>query len=73
MGLLIKMNVVCEVVAVGLVSFGCLVGIYAFILAAATYATAKTPEQIVDAELYACTKNMIARPGEEVGGAGLKC
>ena len=58
--------------AVGLITLDIFVCIFALGIPIATYADAQTPEQIVDAALYDCTRNPVTRPDGDAKLAGSK-
>jgi len=54
-----------ESAAVGLITFDVFVAIFAFGMPIVSYAESQTPEQIVDGELYDCTKSLMTRPDSD--------
>ena len=58
--------------AVGLIMFDIFVSIFAFGIPLVMYMDSQTPEQIVDAALYDCTKNLVTRPDGDAKLAGSK-
>jgi len=62
---LMQIDAVDEGVAYVALAFGIFLSVYAVAAAALLYAGSKTPEQTVDAELYACTKTMSTLPVDE--------
>jgi hypothetical protein len=56
--------------AVGLIMFDIFASIFAFGIPIVTHLDSETSEQIVDAALYDCTKNLVTRPGGDAEKTG---
>jgi hypothetical protein len=68
---LIKKDVLRGIAAVGSIILQIFISIFAFGIPIVSYADSRTPEQIVDAELYDCTKSLMTRPdGDDAKVAG---
>jgi len=61
-----------EGAAVGLISLDIVAAIFTFGIPIVTHAESQTPEQIVDAALYNCTKNLTTRPDGDANSKGSK-
>jgi hypothetical protein len=68
--ILIKKDIAGETAAVGLLTVGIFLSCFTVGVPVVSYMESQTPEQIVDAALYACTKSLVTRPD---GDANLAC